>query len=98
MRLGSRLLCLALVILAASPAAAARLGLVIGNDTYASIDRLQKARNDAEAVARTLRGIGFDRVDVLKDAGFDAIATALSELEQRVEPGDTVFVFYAGHG
>jgi hypothetical protein len=48
MRLGSRLLCLAVLVLAAAtPAAAARLGLVIGNDAYASIDRLQKARNDA---------------------------------------------------
>ncbi len=99
MRLGSRLLCLAVLALAAAtPAGAARLGLVIGNDAYDSIDRLQKARNDAEAVGRTLKELGFDRVDVVKDAGFDAIATALAELEQRVEPGDTVFLFYAGHG
>jgi hypothetical protein len=99
MRLGLRLFWLACLLVApVAPSSAARLGLVIGNDAYVSIDALQNARNDAEAVAATLRELGFDRVEVLRDGDFDAIAGALAELEQRIEPGDTVFLFYAGHG
>jgi co-chaperonin GroES (HSP10) len=95
----SRLLGAALLLAGlCSPAAAAKLGLVIGNDVYSSVDKLQKARNDADGVARALTDLGFDKVVTVKDASFDAMAAALSELEGRVEPGDTVFFFFAGHG
>jgi len=45
--------------IAAAPADAARLALVIGNDNYQYATSLQNARADAQAVARTLERAKF---------------------------------------
>jgi hypothetical protein len=45
-----------------TPAAAARLALVIGSDDYQHVNSLTNAGNDAQLIAKTLRGAGFDIV------------------------------------
>ena len=52
-----RVLCALLcpLLLLAAPAHAARLALVIGNDSYRHIDPLQNARADAKAMASGAR-------------------------------------------
>ncbi|MEQ9329393.1 MAG: caspase family protein, partial [Rhodospirillales bacterium] len=68
---------LALLLLAtATPARAeTRVALVIGNSAYEHTARLANPRNDAVAMASTLRRLGFDVVD-----GYDLGIEALREL------------------
>ncbi|MEZ5925412.1 MAG: caspase family protein [Hyphomicrobiaceae bacterium] len=74
-----------------------RVALVIGNDTYENVASLQKARNDARAMAEALKGLGFDVVEA-EDLGRRAISRAVLELEKRINPGDVALFYYAGHG
>lgn len=89
-------LLLALVWLG-SPALAERLALVIGNDSYESLPVLQKARNDAVAVAQTLEGMGF-AVTLLSDAGRRDMTRGISNVAGQISPGDEVLFYFAGHG
>lgn len=78
-------------------AAARRLALVLGNAHYAAVGPLENAAHDARDMGTTLTGLGFDVVDIidLKATDFDA---ALAQFSGKIAPGDTVMVFYAGHG
>ncbi|MEL6422657.1 MAG: caspase family protein, partial [Pseudomonadota bacterium] len=93
----------ALVLLAASvfaaPAEAAqrKLALVIGNDAYEEISKLEKAGNDATAMSTKLEQIGFE-VTTAKDIGRRAMSRAVREFEKQIRPGDLALFFYAGHG
>jgi hypothetical protein len=83
---------------AASPALAAkRVALVIGNNDYAEVPKLEKAAGDARAISTTLTGLGFDVITIL-DANRQRMSRALVDLETRVSPGDTVLFYFAGHG
>jgi ABC-type sugar transport system substrate-binding protein len=49
-----------LALLVAGPASAAkRVALVIGNDDYRNVPRLQKAVNDARTIGDALKTLGF---------------------------------------
>ena len=59
MRLAFLAVC-AFALLVASPAIAAnRVALVIGNNAYENVPQLQKAVNDADAIAAELSKLGF---------------------------------------
>lgn len=91
-------LCLALCLAGqAAPAAAKRVALVIGNDAYKSLPPLQKAVNDARAVAATLEGIGF-KVLIGENLTRRATNRKLADFEAAIAPGDQAFFFFAGHG
>ncbi len=77
--------------------AAKRIALVVGNNAYTEVSKLEKAVGDAQAIAGTLRGLGFDVITVT-DAGRSRMARALVDFETRVSPGDTALFFFAGHG
>src|SRR6185437_7264473 len=73
----------------ASPAEAAkRFALVIGNNAYENVPQLQKAVNDADAIAAELSKLGFDVVKA-ENVGRHAICRALVKLEGKIAPGDT---------
>lgn len=91
------LLVLLLVLLTALPAHARRLALVIGNDDYKQFAKLEKAGNDAEAVAKELEAAGFE-VSLRRDLGYRRMVVAFEEFYDKVKPGDELVVFYAGHG
>ncbi len=74
-----------------------RIALVIGNDRYSDVTPLQKAVSDAEAVSARLSEVGFETT-LVTDAGRRQMNLALAEFTARLQPGDTAFVFYAGHG
>jgi hypothetical protein len=74
-----------------------RLALVIGNNNYAEIPKLEKAVGDAEAIARTLAGLGY-QVTTALDLDRRKLNQALAKLYGSIEPGDTVLVHYSGHG
>lgn len=88
---------LSLACLAAWPAHARRLALVIGNDAYAKVARLDRAGADAEAMAKELEAAGFE-VSLHRDLTNTRFAVAVSEFYDKVKKGDDVLVFYAGHG
>jgi hypothetical protein len=83
---------------AAEPAMAAkRVALVIGNNDYAEVPKLEKAAGDARAISATLTSLGFDVITVL-DANRSRLSRALVDFETRVSPGDTALFYFAGHG
>ena len=74
-----------------------RLALVIGNNSYRNVPRLEKAAGDADAVSRTLRTIGFT-VTEGQDLTFQETAKLLAEFEQSISTSDIVFFHFSGHG
>ena len=82
----------------ASPALAAkRVALVIGIHPSDNLQPLRRAVNDEKTVAATLAGLGstFIRGENLTRREMNA---KLAELDAKIDPGDTVFFFFAGHG
>jgi hypothetical protein len=84
-------------LLATPGYAAKRVALVIGNDAYENVPPLQKAVNDAHAMAEELAKLGFEVVSA-QDVGRRAMSRALVDLENKVQSGDTVLFCFAGHG
>jgi len=76
---------------------AKRVALVIGNDNYLTVSKLQKAGNDANAMARELRNAGF-AVQLHQNLNYRATVRAVESFTQGIQGGDEVVVFYAGHG
>ena len=86
------------VLLAALPVAAQdRHALVIGIDAYENVASLQKARNDAEAVAEALASTGFE-VTTLLDADRRSLNRAISDFSASLQQGDEAVFYFAGHG
>jgi hypothetical protein len=74
-----------------------RVALVIGNNDYKNVPRLQKAVNDARAMGDALKQLGFN-VMVAENLNRQQFSQALLTFDNMVEAGDTAFFFYAGHG
>ena len=74
-----------------------RVALVIGNNDYQNITKLEKAVNDANSVAAELRKVGFD-VQALNNAGQKKMNQAINEFVQKVSGGGVGVFFFAGHG
>lgn len=94
------LLALALVASACAPAVAAKHALVVGIDSYDHLSperQLTRAGSDAKVVASTLRDLGFDVIEAV-DVTRRTFNTLYQQLVNRVAPGDTVVVYFAGHG
>jgi Caspase domain len=87
----------ALAISAAPAHAEKRVALVIGNNDYKFVPKLQKAVNDARTMGDTLKQLGFT-VMVAENQTRKAFSESLLAFDKAVEKGDTAFFFYAGHG
>lgn len=93
-----RLIALLLTLVLVQPAHAQnRHALVIGIDAYTHVEPLQKAVNDARAMAAALEQVGFS-VDLQINSAETELLTAISDLASRAGRGDEVVVFFAGHG
>ncbi|PYF03553.1 caspase domain-containing protein [Rhodopseudomonas faecalis] len=79
------------------PAAAKRVALLIGNNDYRALPRLHKAVNDARTMGDTLKQLGF-AVMVAENQTRQAFSQSLLAFDAALDPGDTAFFFYAGHG
>jgi len=86
-----------LLILSLPAEAAKRVALVIGNNDYKNVPKLQKAVNDARTMGETLKQLGFS-VMLAENQNRQAFSETLLAFDQAVEAGDTAFFFYAGHG
>jgi uncharacterized caspase-like protein len=88
----------AVVLAFAAPAyAEKRVALVVGNNDYRNVPKLQKAVNDARTMGDTLKQLGFT-VMVAENQTRAAFSQTLLAFDKAVGPGDTAFFFYAGHG
>src|SRR3979490_561285 len=82
----------------AAPAhAEKRVALVVGNNDYKNVPKLQKAVNDARTMGDTLKQLGFS-VMVAENQTRQAFSETFRAVDQAVEHGDPAFFFYAGHG
>lgn len=72
--------------------------LVIGNNAYRRVRRLQTAVFDARAVAETLEKTYGFRVTLLLDATRGQMLDAFDEVRQRLTEHDNLLIYYAGHG
>lgn len=83
----------------ASPLAAAerRVALVIGNASYASVTPLKNPVNDANAVAQSLRELGFAVTLALNvdKAGFEQ---RVRDFANSLDGATAALFYYAGHG
>jgi hypothetical protein len=100
-RLGLALLvsfCLALPLAGAETKSTPRAALVIGNAKYeASVGPLRNAVNDAKAVAKTLRGLGFAVIEE-HNVTRDELLEAVAEFRAKLRGTEVAVFYYAGHG
>lgn len=83
--------------LAALPARAEKVALVLGNSAYLHANPLPNAAQDATAMAARLTDLGFavySGVDLTRD---DTLAL-VAEFAGALHPDDLALFFYAGHG
>ena len=78
-------------------AAERRVALVIGNNDYQNVPKLERAVNDAKAVSRELGKVGFE-VMYFPNAGQKKMNQAVNEFAQKIGGGGIGVFFFAGHG
>ena len=74
-----------------------RVALIIGNSAYAHTPPLPNPRNDAEALAEVLGGLGFEVVEGL-DLDRASTTRLLRAYADRLKGASVALFFYAGHG
>lgn len=80
-----------------SAVAEKRLAFLVGIDAYDAFPRLANPSRDVATLAGALSQIGFD-VTTERDTTLSAFYTAFGRFKDRISVGDTVLVFFAGHG
>lgn len=73
-----------------------RVALVIGNASY-KIHPLRNPRNDADDISRSLKGNGFEVID-LRDASLSQMRSAIRQFGDKLLTSDAGLVYYSGHG
>jgi septum formation inhibitor MinC len=72
--------------------------LIVGNNDYTYIPKLEIAKKDAVEVEKLLReNYGFE-TRLLVDATRIAILNAINDLRKKVREDDSLLIYYAGHG
>ena len=72
--------------------------LVIGNNNYEYLEKLDAAENDAEVIADVLTNkYGFE-VDLLLNADYDTTVNSLFKITNKLKRNDNLLIYYAGHG
>ncbi|MDG2034158.1 MAG: caspase family protein, partial [Rhodospirillales bacterium] len=72
--------------------------LIIGNNNYKNIPKLQTAQQDARVLANTLeKSFGF-KVQLLLDATRKDIIEAFDKYSRKLRKSDNFLIYYAGHG
>jgi len=72
--------------------------LVIGNNNYRHLPKLQTAAGDARMVGKVLEEQYGFQVTLLLDADRGAILSALNEFRKKLTENDNFLIYYAGHG
>ena len=72
--------------------------LIIGNQNYQRMNKLETPVRDAERAAQLLRDRYGFTVQVLRDSSDVATLKALNDLNGVLKPEDNLLIYYAGHG
>lgn len=73
-------------------------GLIIGNNDYRHLSRLQTAVKDAAAIEKVLKdSYGFES-KLLLNATRKDILSAINEFRNKLTEEDNLLIYYAGHG
>jgi hypothetical protein len=72
--------------------------LVIGNNDYRALPRLQTAVNDATIVSDVLKEKYGFKVTLLLNADRTRILSALNDYRKSLNNADNLLIYYAGHG
>lgn len=72
--------------------------LIIGNNNYEFLEKLDAAENDAIVIANVLeKKYGFE-VDLLLNADYDTTVNSLFKITNKLKSNDNLLIYYAGHG
>ena len=71
--------------------------LIIGNGAYAGSGRLDNPVNDAKAMSRKLRDLGFTVTEV-NDANRAKLVNAFAQFSRTAANAEITLLFYSGHG
>src|SRR5262252_3928114 len=74
-----------------------RMALVIGNYSYQNVEQLLNPKNDAPAIAKMFKDMGFDQVDLVTDVGNLEFKRAIRHFGDVSANADVAVVYYAGH-
>ncbi|MGC4022387.1 MAG: caspase family protein [Cyclobacteriaceae bacterium] len=74
-----------------------RMALVIGNANYTYGNKLLNTVNDASAMAKALKDLGFEVISIL-DGDYEKIKNAIYAFGDRIGDVDISVFYYAGHG
>src|SRR3978361_1585316 len=87
----------ALLAQAAPAHAEKRVALVVGNNDYKNVPKLQKAVNDARTMGDTLKQLGFT-VMVAENQNRQAFSETLLGFDRAVGPGGKRVLLFCGPG
>ncbi len=89
---------LALILASAETPAKPRVALVVGNAKYdAAVGPLRNSVNDAKAVSKTLRGLGFTVIEE-HNVSRDELLKAVANFRGQIKDSEVALFYYAGHG
>ena len=72
--------------------------LVVGNNDYKFLEKLDAAENDAVVIANVLeKKYGFE-VELLLNADYDTTVNSLFNITKKLKRDDNLLIYYAGHG
>ncbi len=72
--------------------------LIIGNNDYKYLEKLDAAENDAIVISDVLeKKYGFE-VDLLLNADYDTTVNSLFNITKKLKKNDNLLIYYAGHG
>ena len=74
-----------------------RKALIIGNNNYKILGKLDFAIEDAKEVANKLEGLGFE-ADLKLDLDSEHLADAIIDFTNKLDQYDVALLYYAGHG
>ncbi|GHV74352.1 hypothetical protein AGMMS49940_16540 [Spirochaetia bacterium] len=79
------------------PTTGKKKALVIGNSNYQHLTRLSNPSNDAKDITTVLQAANYTVFSVF-DGDLKTMEAQISNFNKSITSGDTVLVFYAGHG
>lgn len=93
------LVCVSIANANAADGQGRRIALVIGNGNYQHPDlpKLTNPANDADDIARALRGFGFEVIE-RKNQTLAAMNQAIAEFGSKIGGSEAALFYYAGHG
>jgi len=93
-----KILLTGILLLSTNALAEQKLALIIGNNNYSrDIGALSNPINDAIAIDKKLKSMGFDTI-LIKNANKRQMLDAFDTFQEKLEHGSTAIFYYAGHG